>query len=247
MVNSKGTGHAENVANFATLRLRCSGFGEAYNPSNTVISIANLNLVYTQAQNSIDNLNQVLPTFNSARDQRSKAFDRIPLLVSKISGSLKSLGQVTKVTENALTIVRKIQGRRVSAKLTDDELKALATDGKKVRQVSTAQTSFDNQIDNLGRLISQLSAIPEYKPNEKDLQVASLTEFLNDLKAKNLAVISTSSPVDNARIVRNEILYKAETGLIDISLAVKNYVKSVFGPSSPYYKQISGLKFNRYK
>lgn len=36
-----------------------------------------------------------------------------------------------------------------------------------------------------------------------------------------------------------------ETGLVDIVDDVKKYVKSLFGASTPQYKQISGLKFTR--
>ena len=73
----------------------------------------------------------------------------------------------------------------------------------------------------------------------------ALTTYYNDLKAKNAAVIAASAPLSNARITRNDIMYKDTTGLCDIAIDVKSYIKSLYGASSPQYKQISSLKFTK--
>jgi hypothetical protein len=44
---------------------------------------------------------------------------------------------------------------------------------------------------------------------------------------------------------RNIKLYSPETGIVDTAQTVKNYVKSVFGATSPQYKQISKLIFRK--
>ena len=44
-------------------------------------------------------------------------------------------------------------------------------------------------------------------------------------------------------MARNKKLYNAETGLVARAQLVKNYVKSVFGASSPEYKLINKLSF----
>lgn len=61
-----------------------------------------------------------------------------------------------------------------------------------------------------------------------------------------MAVINAETPLSTARIARNEVLYKQNTGIVDITVDVKNYVKSVFGATSPQYKLISNLKFTSY-
>ena len=148
--------------------------------------------------------------------------------------------------ESALTLVRKLQGRRATAKKTEDEKKALAAEGKEVVEISSSQMSFDSRLDNFDKLIKLLSSIPAYAPNEADLKVEALTALYNDLKAKNMAVINAETPLSTARIARNEVLYKQNTGIVDITVDVKNYVKSVFGATSPQYKLISNLKFTSY-
>ena len=65
------------------------------------------------------------------------------------------------------------------------------------------------------------------------------------MKVANTAAIGTNTVLSNARIERDKVLYKPETGLVDIVDDVKKYVKSLFGVSTPQYKQISGLKFTR--
>ena len=97
----------------------------------------------------------------------------------------------------------------------------------------------------MDKLIQLLSAQPGYAPNETDLQIASLTTLLAGMKTKNTDVINALAPVSNSRIARNNILYTEDTGLVDIAGHVKKYVKSVFGASSPQYKQVSGLKFTK--
>jgi len=88
-----------------------------------------------------------------------------------------------------------------------------------------------------------LESVPYYKPNEEDLKVESLKSLQADLRAKNNDVVVASIQLSNARIARNELLYKPLTGLVDTAFDFKVYIKSVFGATSPQYKQISKLKF----
>jgi hypothetical protein len=67
------------------------------------------------------------------------------------------------------------------------------------------------------------------------------------MKTSNTAVINAYTTWSNARIVRNDLLYKKITGLVDVALECKNYVKSIYGATSSQYKQVSGLKFKKMK
>ena len=161
--------------------------------------------------------------------------------------SIKATGTTEQVDENARTLVRKIQGVRETAKKTEDEKRALAEKGKEVVEISTSHMSYDSRLDNFFKLIQLLSSVPEYSPNERELKVEHLNTILDDLKAKNAAVVDSTIPVSNARISRNDILYKNDVGLCDIAMDVKTYIKSVFGATSPQYKQISKLEFKKVK
>ena len=78
-----------------------------------------------------------------------------------------------------------------------------------------------------------------------ELQIASLNTFAFTLRLANDAVMNTSIPLSNARIARNDMLYGANTGMVDIALEVKKYIKSVFGGSSQQYHQVGELTFTR--
>ena len=45
------------------------------------------------------------------------------------------------------------------------------------------------------------------------------------------------------RAFYNDLMYKANTRMVDIALDSKAYIKSAFGATSPQYKQVSKLKF----
>ena len=115
------------------------------------------------------------------------------------------------------------------------------------KTVSASQQSFDQQIDHFGQLITTLAAEPLYIPNEANLKVAALNTMLTDMKTKNSGVINADTAVSNARIARDKVLYADVTGMVDVAQATKKYVKSVFGTSSPQFKQVSGLEFSRPK
>ena len=103
--------------------------------------------------------------------------------------------------------------------------------------------SFDHRVENFSKLITLLSNQPLYAPNETDLQVPALNNLLTSMQTTNTAVINTATPLSNARIARNDVLYAPTTGLYDIAADVKKYVKSIYGATSAQFKQVSGLKF----
>ena len=101
--------------------------------------------------------------------------------------------------------------------------------------------------ENFASFVDLVSSVPSYTPNETELTTASLTAYLGELQTANTNVINAEVVYSNARISRNTILYAENTGLVDIALEVKKYVKAVFGATSPQYKQISGIKFTNRK
>ena len=201
----------------------------------------------TNSKNAINAVNAALPAYSNAVSAREAAFQPLSKLVTRIMNALKAADTTQQVDESAQTLVRKLQGRRASAKLTEEEKKVMAGQGKEQKEISASQLSYDSRLDNFDKLIKLLTSITQYAPNEADLKVTALTTLLTDLKAKNTAVITATTPLSNARISRNDILYKELSGLVDIAQDVKSYVKSVFGATSPQYKQVSGLEFKRYK
>ncbi len=243
MPSTSETGHAKNVANYEKLIVNITALGTSYNPSKASLKLPELNNQLSAAQECIAIVNSCEPAYKNAVSARDVAFAPFSKLITRVNNALKASDTTTQVDESAMTLVRKLQGRRATPKMTEEEKKIAAEAGNEVNEISSSQMSFDSRLDNFDKLIQLFSSVEAYAPNEEELTVAALTSLYNDLKELNTNVITAEAPLTNARIARNDVLYKPGTGVVDTSVDVKTYVKSVFGATSPQYKTISGLKF----
>jgi hypothetical protein len=246
MASTTEQGHNRNAANFDKLIINCIAYGTAYNPSKAALKIAAMQTQATAAKNSLTTVNALTPAWKNAVSARVAAFKPFDKLITRVNNALKASDTTPGINDSAKTIVRKLQGRRATAKKTEEEKKIAADAGKEIVEISTSQMSYDSRLDNFDKLIKLLSSVTAYAPNEADLKITALTALYTDLKAKNLAVINAETPLNNARIARNDIMYKDNTGLVDIATDVKTYIKSVYGATSPQYKTVSSLKFIKY-
>jgi hypothetical protein len=243
MASTSETGHAKNVTNLESLITSIIALGTTYNPSRESIKLTALQTLLNASKESLNTVNIAQAAYSNAVAARKVAFQPFSKLITRVNNALKATDTTTQVDESAKTIVRKLQGARASAKITDEEKKALEAEGKEVNQISTSQMSYDSRLDNLDKFIMLLASIDLYNPNEEELKVTSLTALYEDLKTKNMDVVTASIQLSNARISRNDVLYKENTGLVDIAFDTKVYIKSVFGASSPQFKQVSKLNF----
>ncbi len=246
MAKISETGHAKNVANFGILITVVKGFKTAYNPSKSSLALPALTTLKTNADAAMADVNVKLGAYSTAIAARELAFEPLSKLSTRVLNSLKATDAPKPVINSVASLVRKLQGQRATPKKTAEELTASEAEGVVVKQVSSSQMSFDNRIENFDRLVQLLGSIPEYAPNETDLTTASLGAYLQSLRTANAAAGDAENNLTNARIARNEVLYQPSTGLVDVAMAVKLYVKSVFGASSAQYKQVSGLTFKSY-
>lgn len=243
MASISETGHAINVTNLETLITVVTAYGSSYNPSKDSVKLPALQALLTASKESLNAVNIAQSAYSNAVAARESTFEPFSKLITRVNSALKASDTTVQVDESARTIVRKLQGKRASAKLTDEEIKALEAEGKEVTQISAAQLSYDSKLENFDKLIMLLTSVPQYNPNEEDLKITALTALYNEFKAKNTDVLTATIQLSNARISRDEILYKPLTGLFDIAADTKMYVKSIFGATSPQFKQISKLKF----
>jgi hypothetical protein len=255
MASKTETGHAKNTANFEKLIAACKSYGAKYNPSNTEITLAELQKILDNANTALKTVKTTKAPFDNAVNARQIAFEPLSKLTTRVISSLAATKATEQVVKDAKTVGRKLQGRRAVA-IKEEGLPANREAGdpipgidvaleQEVRHISTSQMSYDSRIDNLEKLITVLSAEALYQPNEADLKTQSLTDLLTNLRKLNTDVINTSNPYSNSVIERNKVLYAENTGLVDNAFEVKKYVISVFGTTAPEYKKISKLKFTR--
>jgi hypothetical protein len=245
MPNNSESGHAVNVANFNDLISFVTGYGSAYNPSNSSIMLPALQNLSAQAGATLAGINAAMPAYNAAVAAREVLFSPLSKLVTRVMNFLKASGVSPQVYDQVNTVARKVKGARASAIIKPETPEEGAEPVPTAKQVSASQMGYDSRAANFEKMVQLLAGIAEYNPNEEDLKVSTLSVLMDGLKAKNNAVITAEVPLSNARIARNEVLYTETTGLCDIALTVKNYVKAIFGTTSPQYKQISKIKFTK--
>jgi hypothetical protein len=243
MANQSETGHAKNVANFETLISVVNGFGAAYNPSKSAIKTTALTSLSTSAKTVMNQVNTAEGQYKIAVANRDVAFEPLSKLATRIINALRASDVSEQIIASAESLIRKLQGKRATPKKTEEEKAALLAEGTTVNEVSSSQMSFDNRLDSLDKVVNFLSNIPEYTPNEEELQIITLAALYTSLSALNVAAVQAETALNNMRMSRNELLYKTGTGMVDVALSVKTYVKSLFGATSAQYKQLSGLTF----
>ena len=246
MASTTETGHAKNAATFEDLISFCTGYGATYNPSKAVLKIPAMTTQLTGVNTALQAVKVAKTAYDNATNTRELAFKPLKSLCTKIVNALAATEAAQQTVDDVKTTNNKIQGKRAKTieKPTAEEL---AKGAEPIKTSSTSQQSYDKLIDHFAQLIATLTAEPKYLPNENELKVATLNTMLTDLRTKNTAVINATTTLSNARIARDKTLYAEITGLIDVALDVKQYVKSLFGANSPQYKQVSALKFSRSK
>jgi hypothetical protein len=237
------TGHAKNVANFEDLISFCTAYGSNYNPTKTTITLQALTDLFALSQSKIATVTTTKNAFDYVTGIRQTKFAPLKPLATKIINALSATDALDTVIKDAKTINRKLQGSRS----TSSTATASPENTASTNTISTSQQSYDRLIDSFNRLVDLVNAETNYNPNESDLRVNTLNTVLTDLQTANTAVITKYTDYSNARIDRNSTLYNEQNGLIETALDVKKYIKSVFGATSPQYKQVSSLKFSRPK
>ena len=238
MASTSETGHAKNVDNLGLLISNIASYGDRYKPTNPSILLEALKKMEADGRAAVLAVNDAMPIYSRATIERDNAFDPLGQLVTRSLNSLRASSSSEQTDEAASAIVRKIRGNRTTAKT------AAATDVK-VATVSTSQQSYDSVIDNYERYIQYIAATPEYAPNEEDIKLPVLKALAVDLRAKNTACNNAKVAIDNARMARNRVLYTPLTGLVDVALDAKTYIKSLFGSTSPEYKQVAKIDFTK--
>lgn len=232
------SGHAINLSNFKKIVDRCSEF-ESFNPTNPDITIVNMTAKWT-----------TVSTFHSAYlhgwdnaklpiGERENLFERFDKLVVRTIGIYESTKAIKEAKETAKGFVRKITGSNVKVLKLEDGVTPAPN------HISNSHQSYVQKVDNFEQLINIYKNDENYAPNEEKLKIISLDALLFELKTANSNVDAAVTIAMTLRNKRNYGLYKADSGLVDISLACKKYVQGLFGPRSPEAKTVTAIEVKR--
>ena len=236
------SGHAKNIANFASYISIVTTFG-GYKPPVPQIEIAALEARRTAFQAALDTVTPKASAETIALNARQEVFELLTPLVRRVVNAAAVSVNDQLFSNDLRTIARKILGKSAAKKPADDPLTPDVDESK--QGISSSQMSFDNRIANFAELINLLESSGLYNPNESDLTITALQSFLADMQAKNTAAVNAVNEARAARIARDAVLYNDTDGIIALANLVKKYVKALFGVSSPQYKQLTALKFKK--
>ena len=196
----------------------------------------------TNAKGELVNVNQKLSEYSIKVGERKEKYKDLKKLATRLVNALAASKTTERTIENAKSLQKKIQGIRASSVPIPPQQEGNETTAE-VKINSVSQQSFGQLSEHFSKLIILLQSEPNYNPNEVDLKVATLSAMLTEMNTSNNNVMNAANEISNARIKRNKLFYTDEICIFNCAAEVKKYVKSLFGTTSPQYKQVSGLKF----
>ncbi len=250
MASTSETGHGKNVSNFAQLYSICRQMGSVFNPMNQQITIGALSTKLVDSQNALSDTitqsNALIRAIKARRDEVEVLENLAPRLVAMLESSNSSDDIIMKVK----ALKNKLLGRSKSSKPTQTPVPSTSLDGHlgqipSESSISTIQASFDKKLEHFEKIIQLLATEPSYNPSEQEFSLVGLHALLTSLHQKNTNLDQVHTTYKNVLRQRNQILYSLDGGLVDLAGKTKAYVKSLFGRTSPVYKHINSVKFQK--
>ncbi|MFH0896097.1 MAG: hypothetical protein V2A54_16815 [Bacteroidota bacterium] len=250
-------GHDRNIALLDELLERVIGFGPSYNPGNNDLKVAGLQTMKTTLHTAALNVDNTRALMTDAVNDRQFIYEEIRKRATRIVGEAIACGADEKMKGDLRSILHKLRGARIKKieetpvtptdENTSETTKAPESDpAPKVRR-SVSQQSYDLQVEHLRRLKALIEQIAGYVPNEIDLTIAAIGTLCTNAENATKVAHQTRSNYDNARFMRDKLLYRKVTGALYIAERVRNYVKAVYGGSSPQYVSVMRLHFRKFK
>lgn len=232
------TGKVKNVATFEKLVGICNDLGASYDPSKAAITPTALVTLLEQAQQSLKAVNVARATYVLAVNARKERYAGLHSLATRVVRALTASESSIENIYDARLIRRKL----VSQPSVKSKGVSTAGEAGSEPKVSRRQShlDYDGQANTFATLIELVQGIPSYKPNEADLKLETLKAVLADLQNKSQAVTTAARALANARIQRDKVL-EGKDGMVEISTAVKEYIRSVFGLNSGTSKELGKL------
>jgi hypothetical protein len=239
MKNSK----QNQVGNFEKLVSFVNAQGAVYNPSKASISGAALQTLLTQSQGAIKAADVSHNAYDQAINARQQVIKSLPPTAARIVAFLKVIGASPEVIDECSAIKRRMYGQPSKTENKSPATPSATADQpaeKNTRSVS--YRDVESMITQFERLVSKASAEPLYKPNEKDLQAASLTALVSSARDHNKAVKLAFAAMSEANIALDKMLH-GKNSIHEQSLAVKNYVRVIYGYDSAQHDLVRQIKF----
>jgi len=229
---------AQHISNFKLIIDHCTTFGPQFNPSNPLLSIPSLMASWNNTTTLQETFTGLFMASKHTVNARKDLYKRTNKIVTRTLNFFQSTHASDLVIKDAKGIADRLRGHGVVRKKLPDGT-------NDPNHISKSHLSYSQRLDSFRQLLSLYASNPNYAPNETDIQIPTLNTLASEMQTANDTISATLAPVIAARIARDEALNNENTGLYALVKAVKQYVKAVFGASSPEYKSISGIDFRK--
>jgi hypothetical protein len=224
---------------FGKLTGICTGYGGTYNPGQQNLQVNAMITLLNSAQQAMDEVNEAQVFYDNATNNRELGFKGLRKISSSVCTLLKSSGANELTINDACASNRRIWGARAAKR------KAAKPEGEVQKQSFSYGQDYASLANHFAKLVETVSAEPKYRPNERGLSVAGLQQKLTELQNLNNTVAQAEIRLTQARRSRNELYYQKEGNLFSTALAVKQYVRGVFGYQSSQHLEVQRIHFTK--
>lgn len=252
MSKNPETGRVKTVENFHSLILACTELSDPtldnpYNPFPAELTISALSLARDKGYTLLDACRAAEIADDKAINTRADDYLDLKLLGQRVTRAFMITKASDKTKEDVDHFNKKLQGTPLHPENNSTEptepADADAAQVEITRKRSTSQQSYDLVTDHFSNLVEAASLEPTYLPNEADLKLTAIQAKLAYIRASNNEAKRTDAALTTARIRRDEHLYTNDTSLYELSKGVKDYIKTIYRPSSRQAKSVIGIRF----
>jgi len=178
--------------------------------------------------------------------QRETAFDGFGKKITRVQNTLKASGSSDALDEKAHALVVQMRGRRKSvAPKAAGETSTSTTAVAEADVRSTSHQSYENRVVHLDQFLKLLENVPDYAPSESELTAQGLESWKGELQGVNTQVMHAHTVLGSARTERDQALYATRSGLVDLAMDCKSYLRAALGSDHPVVRSVGRLKFIR--
>jgi len=239
MASNSETGHVVNIANFRVLIERCEEFGGVYDPENVDISIAQMRAKWSAADALQSAYIVAVEATKIPINERELLFRNIGKIAVRSMNVYIASKASRPAIEDVKGYVNKLTGRYVRVKRHEDG-------SRDPKHVSRSEQGYVKKAEHFAMLIELLRNDANYAPKEVSLQLDSLEALLADAKMATAEIFGLEAEATMRRLERDHALYDLGTGLCDLALSCKSYVKGVFGAGSPEARSVVSIRLRRF-
>lgn len=207
-------------------------------------------ILLTALKDKLDAVKAAVNTENAAEaieandlNARNAAYEGIAKLATKIKLAVEVNVNDEAFLADMQTLNRRMNGSRAAAKTADNP--ATLDIDESANANSTSQQSFDDLLATFTEIIARLESRPDYKPNETDVQLATLQTRHAAMTAANNKAKASTAAARTARQTRDDLLYDETDGVLKLVKLIKAYVKQKFSKGDPTYDAIIGMDFSK--